>query len=417
MKKPIGSLAAAIVMIAIVVFLAVDAGFTLYNPQRLALTPPFCVLDIIRGDILVMKKDALTWEKATDGMILEPGYRIKTAPNAHAAITFTRGTTTKLEPGTDVVIDNIAESRGAQPYTVVLKQQSGKTWNQVDRAGGSTSLQIRTASADISVHGTLFTAEVDEAGKTTVQTTEGRVSVSAGGEEVQVPAGRMTEVRPREKPAAPMAIPRPKNELVITVNNPVFGLVQDPSGSSIGYLNSGAKVNQIPGSSVSVAEASGQTIRIYEPEVGDYTLTLRGVTDGTGTVSVEGIVGGQSAFVRVESCNITAAKEVLLKLHYDVIDGLLQRAPSDTGTAGDKVALASQLKDDTTGQAKPAKIQPAPAGRPSPAPEAISKTEKSSNKMFAWFASDKYGMIGRLVGIAVLSLIVAILFIIIRRNY
>jgi hypothetical protein len=416
LKNRTGSISAAIILVILVIFLAVDAGFSLYNPNRLALTSPFCVLDIIRGNILVMKRDALTWEKAGDGMILEPGSRIKTAPDAQAAITFTRGTTTKIEPGTDLVVDKIEDSQGTQPYTVILKQHSGKTWNQVDKTGGNTSFQIRTTAADIRVHGTLFSTEVDESGKTTVQTTEGSVSVSAGGEEVQVAAGRMTEVRPHEKPATPMAIHQAKNELVITVNNPAFGLVKDPSGSSIGYLNSGAKVNQISGSSVSVIEESGQTIRIREPEIGDYTLTLRSVTDGTGQISVEGFVGGKSAFIRVESCNITAAKETLLRLHYDVIDGLLQRTPSDQGIPESKVALASQLSDETATQGKPAKIQTAPADTHQPAPEALSKTEKPSDKGFTWFGSDKYGLIGRLVTIGCFLLLVGFIFIIMRKN-
>jgi hypothetical protein len=415
LKNRTGSISAAIILVILVIFLAVDAGFSLYNPNRLALTSPFCVLDIIRGNILVMKKDALTWEKAGDGMILEPGSRIKTAPDAQAAITFTRGTTTKLEPGTDLVVDKIEDSQGTQPYTVVLKQQSGKTWNQVDKTGGNTSFQIRTTSADIKVHGTLFSTEVDEAGKTTVQTTEGRVNVSAGGEEVQLPAGSMTEVKPHEKPAAPMAIPQAKNELVITVNNPAFGLVQDPSGSSIGYLNSGAKVNQISGSSVSVVEESGQTIRIREPEIGDYTLTLRGVIDATSQISVEGFVGGKSAFIHIESCNITAARETLLKLHYDVIDGLLQRTPSDQGILESKVALASQLSDETAAQGKPAKIQPAPADTHQQKPEALSKAEKSSDKGFTWFGMDKYGLIGRLVSINCFLFLVGLIYVIMRR--
>lgn len=417
MKTRTGSIAAAIILVILMIFLAVDAGFSLYNPNRLALTSPFCVLNIIRGNILMMKKDALTWEKASDGMVLEPGSRIKTAPDAHASLTFTRGTTAKLEPGTDLVVDKIEESQGTQPYTVVLKQQSGKTWNQVDKSGGNTSFQIRTTSADVRVHGTLFSTEVDASGKTTVETTEGMVSVTAGGAEVQVAAGMMTEVKPHEKPALAVAVPRAKNELVITVDNPAFGLVKDPSGSSVGYLNSGAKVNQISGASVSVVEETGQTIRIREPEIGDYTLTLRGVTDGTGQISVEGFVGGRSAFIRVESCNITAAKETLLKLHYDVIDGLLQRSsPSDQGVLESKVALASQLSSVTTTQEKPAKIQPAPTATRQPAPEAISKTEKSSDKGSTGFGIDKYGLIGRLVSIGCFLFLAAVVFIIMRKN-
>ena len=175
-------------------------------------------------------------------------------------------------------------------------------------------------------------------------------------------------------------------------------------------------MNQISGSSVSVVEESGQTIRIREPEIGDYTLTLRGVTDGTGQISVEGFVGGKSAFIHVESCNITAAKETLLRLHYDVIDGLLQRTPSDQGILESKVALASQLSGETATQGKPAKIQPAPADTHQPAPEAISKASKSSDKGFTWFGVDKYGLIGRVVSIGCFLFLVAIVFVIMRKN-
>jgi hypothetical protein len=415
LKKRTGSLSAAIVMIAIVVFLAVDAGFALYNPHQLSLSSPFCVLDIIRGNILVMKKDALSWEKAANGMILEPGSRIKTAPDAHASLTFTRGTTTKLEPGTDVVIDKIEAGQDLQPYTVVLKQQSGKTWNQVDKADGQTSFQIRTASADIMVHGTLFTTEVDETGKTTVQTTEGRVGVSAGGQVVQVPAGKMTQVEPHGAPSAPAPIPQARNELVITVNNPAFGLVKDPSGSTAGYLNSGAKVNQISGSSISGDGASGQTIRIREPEAGDYTLMLHGVTDGTGEISVEGFVGGKTAFLHIESCNITAAKETLLKLHYEVIDGLLAREPQDEPGIAGNAALASEISDKPAAAEKPAAIKTAPPAT-QPVAEKLAKQEEPSTQGFSWFGGEKYGALTRWVTVGCLVFLAGVIFIFMRRS-
>jgi hypothetical protein len=416
LKKRKGNLSAAIVLIAIVAFLAADAGFALYKPDRLALSSPFCVLDIIHGDVFVMKKDALAWEAAADGMILEPGTRVKTAADAHASVTFTRGTTTKLEPGTDLIVDKIEESQDAQPYTVVLKQQLGKTWNQVDKADGNTSFQIRTASADIQVHGTLFTTEVDATGKTTVQTTEGRVGVSAGGQEVQVPAGKMTEVAPHGTPSAPASIPPARNELVITVNNPAFGLVKDPSGSSTGYLNTGAKVNQISGSSVAVAEESSQTIRIREPEAGEYTLMLRGVADGTGEITVEGFVEGKSTFRQIASCNITAAKETLLKLHYDVIDGLLQRqSPSDQGIPAGNAALASELSAKTTADGKSGKIQPAPEDTHQ-TPEALSKQEGPADGGFSWFGGDKSGQLTRWMTVGIFLFLIGIVFLIWRRN-
>jgi hypothetical protein len=403
LKKSTGSLAASIVMIAIIVFLAVDAGFALYQPDRLKLSLPFCVLDIISGDVLVLPNDALTWEKAGDGLTLEPGTRIKTSTGAEASISFTGGTTTKLEPGTDIVIEKIEEGRNMQPYTVVLKQQSGRTWNRVDKTSGDISFQIRTASAEIQVHGTLFSTEVDAAGKTTVQTTEGNVGVSAGGKEVIVGASAMTEVVPHGTPSAPAPLPEARNELVITVNNPVFGLVRDSSGSGTGFFSSGAEVNQITGSSITADGASARTIRLREPAAGDYTLSLNGVADGTSEVTVEGFVGGESAFRDIFSCNITAARETLLKLHYEVIDGLLQRPDSGEGAAAAGAALAAQLPGETA------------AGENSQAPEASGKQEDSSGG-FSWLGGDNSSRLTRLLMVGFFLFLVGIIFIIWRRS-
>lgn len=321
-----GSILIVLILLGLVTFLAADVGFSLYRPGRLTSSLPACTLNIISGHVSVLKKDALSWVTAKDGMVLYPGGRVKTAAGAQASISFNQGTTTKLEPGTDVIVTKIEENQDTQPYLVLLRQQSGKTWNQVARTESEIDFQIKTASADIKVHGTLFSTEVDESGKTIVQTTEGQVSVSAGGEEVRVIAGRLTEVERGATPAAPTPIPPPRYELVFTFDRPAVGLVKAPNGSSVGSLPGGVEINQVSGSLVSTADEAGQTIRMFNPEKGEYLLVLRGVTDGTGRVSVEGFVDGESAFMSADSYNITAANDMLLKLHYDVIDGLLEGA-------------------------------------------------------------------------------------------
>jgi hypothetical protein len=325
LKNHPSSIIATIILIAMVIFLAVDVGFSLYNPERLDSTLPVCTLNIISGNIRVQTKDSLTWEKAEDGMILEPGNRVRTAPDSHASLTFSQGTTTKLEPGTDLIIAKLEGNQDTHPDTVVLKHLSGKTWNQVTRLPDeSYHFQIQTSSADIKVQGTLFATEVDESGKTLIQTTEGHVNVSAQGQEVQVYAGQQTEVEPGAPPSVPTPIPPAKNELVLTINKPAIGLVKDSSGSSTGYLPNGSPVNQISGSRSSPPEESRQTIRIREPNTGEYTIVLHGVADGQSSFSIEGFAEGESTFTRSESCNITAANELILNLHLDVIDGLLQ---------------------------------------------------------------------------------------------
>lgn len=308
-------------------FLAVDIGFFLYDPDRLNFTLPFSTLNIIGGDIQVQTNDSLVWERAEDGMTLEPGSRVRTSPDAYAAIDFAPGTTTKLEPGTDVIIARLENNQNEQMDTIMLKQQSGKTWNQVaKREDDSYDFQIQTSSAEIAVHGTSFTTEVGESGETTVQTTEGNVSVSAQGQEVKVPAGQQTTVEPGTPPAAPRPVPPAINELVLTIGKPAIGVIVDPSGSSTGYLGDGAPVNQITGSKLSTPEVAFQTVSIPEPATGEYTIKLHGITDGSTTLRIEGFAEGENTFSYGESFNITTAKDFVLKLQLDVLNGLLGKA-------------------------------------------------------------------------------------------
>jgi len=358
LKNRIGISFASIILIAIVIFLAVDIGFSLYNPNRLNYTLPFSTLKIIGGKIQVQTKDSLAWEKAEDGIILEPGSRVRTAPNSYASISFAQGTTTKLEPGTDLIVAKLESNQDKQLDTIVLKQQSGKTWNQVaKRDDDNYYFQLQTSSADVKVHGTLFATEVDGSGKTIVQTTEGAVSVSAQGQEVQVPAGQQTMVKPGAAPSLPAPIPPARNELVFTLGRPAIGLVIDPSGSSTGYLPGGAPLNQISGSQVSSPEGSSQTVRIREPYTGEYTIILRGVADGKTSLNVEGFVEGKKTFIYNESCNITSINETVLKLHVDVLNGLMAGATllsprSPESQAGETTAALKAASEETVNKEK-----------------------------------------------------------------
>ena len=278
----------------------------------------------------MQSKYSLAWEKAVDGMALEPGSRVRTGPDSYASISFSQGTTTKLEPDTDVIVAELDGNQDNQLNTITLKQQSGKTWNQVTRlADDSYHFLIQTSSAEVKVRGTLFATEVDEGGETTVQTTEGAVNVAAQGKEMMIPAGKQTTVAPGAAPSLPAPIPVAKNEIVLTISKPAIGLVVDPSGSSTGYLPDGGRLNQISGSQLSSPGATSQTVRIREPHAGDYTLILHGVTDGSAALNVQGFAEGKSTLSYTESCNVTTEKNFVLKLHLDVLNGLLGKA-SDT---------------------------------------------------------------------------------------
>jgi uncharacterized protein (DUF736 family) len=369
----------------------VDIGFSLYNPNRLNAVMPFSTLKIIGGDIQVQLRDTLAWEKAVDGMALEPGSRVRTGADGLASLSFSQGTMATLAPGTDVIIARLENNAENNPDTIALRQQSGKTWNQVTRLEDDRYyFQIETPSAQVMVHGTLFATEVDDSGKTTVRTTEGSVSVSAQGEEVEVPAGQQTTVEPGNAPAAPEPMPTPDSEILLTIDKPKAGLITDPTGSSTGYLADGTAINQIPGSQLSAPEAPMQSVRIPDPYAGEYSLMLHGVT-GSAAVSIEAFAGGKPTMSYTD--NVSTENNLMLKLHLDVLNGLLGRAQD-----------SNPVPTVTTGTTKPTTAEPATV-----TPEAMPDTKES------WFRSDgsidsKWVVIG-----SIAALLIGILLIVWKK--
>jgi len=184
--------------------------FGVLNFSSPAATPALashCTLTTLDGSVQLKSPGSSTWEEAGDGMTLEAGSRVKTAPNSQALLTFFNGTTVKLEPGTDLVVEQVEGNDENQPTVIVLKQWLGKTWNRVVKlADPGSHYEIQTPSTHVLVRGTFFATEVDETGATTVQTIEGLVSVSAQGKEVYLPAGQQTAVEPGAPPTKPMPI-------------------------------------------------------------------------------------------------------------------------------------------------------------------------------------------------------------------
>jgi len=325
MKSCLRGSIAAVILIGLVSLLAADVSFSLYQPARFTSVLPYCTLSIFSGTVKVQTLNAITWKEAKNGMTLEAGSRVRTLPDSHALLTFFEGTTTKLEPGTDLLVAKLEGNRESHPDVIVLKQWSGKTWNRVTTlSDNSRHFEIQTPSSSAVARGTLFLTKVDRTGRTLIQTTEGQVSVIAQGREVQVLAGQQTEVEPGAPPPFAVQMSPSQNELIVTVSMPAVGMVVDPSGSSTGYLPDGSALNQIAGSRSSMVDQSHHTIRVPELRTGEYTIVLRGVGQGVSRFSIEALTEGKSTFRQAGSCNVTAASEWLLHLHVDVLDGLLK---------------------------------------------------------------------------------------------
>ena len=195
--------------LALVIFLALE-GLFLFGSVGLALPRPAsalisqCTLSTLNGSVELQRPGANTWEEAENGMTIEAGSWVKTTPNSEALLTFFTGTTIKLEPSTQLMVEQVEGSGGNQPAAIVLKQWLGKTLSRVEKlADPGSRYEIQTPSASAMVRGTQFVTEVSETGATKVQTIEGLVSVSAQGKEVQLPAGQQTTVEPGASPSEP----------------------------------------------------------------------------------------------------------------------------------------------------------------------------------------------------------------------
>ncbi len=334
----LGSIGAC-VLIALVLFLAVDIGYRLYQPPKSNSQLPYCTLTIFSGTAKVQALDSIGWKEAKDGMTLEAGSRVRTVSDSYALLTFFEGTTTKLEPNTDLTVARLAGERINEPNVIVLRQWSGKTWNQVTKlADNSYHFEMATPSAEAMVRGTLFLTEVDKLGKTVLKTNEGQVDVTAQGQQVDVMAGQQTEVQRARPPSAPVPIPPPQNELVFTVDGPAVARIVDPSGSTTGYLPDGSVLNQITGSEFLLGEKN-RIIRIPELKAGDYTAVLYGFEDGVSRVTSEVLTEGRAALKHTGSFKFTAASERLLNIRFDVSNGLVKgiRVVELKGKAGQPV--------------------------------------------------------------------------------
>ena len=254
-----------------------------------------CTLSVLSGSVEVQVPEG-NGKQGADGMTLDIGTRVRTASDASALLTFFDGSTLKLEPGTDIEIQQLKYDE-EKAITIVLKQWMGRTWSRVEKmADAGSHYEIETPSACAVVRGTLFTTEVDATGATTVATTEGLVSVVAQGEEVYLPASQQTHVESGAAPSQSFTSPLPTAEIIINIDAPAIGSVIDPTGASTGLLPNGLSINQISGSRSLSSPEGKQVITIPQPKSGEYTIALRYLTDGVAHFNIQGTSDGDVAF-------------------------------------------------------------------------------------------------------------------------
>ncbi len=362
-----------VVIIPLTLLLLLALGGSLFiaamltSPSPQSASASQCTLSILSGNVESQRADSDTWEKAGDGIVLEEGSLVRTNAESHALLTFFEGSSIKLEPDTNIEIQQI-KSVGGGGSEIILKQWLGKTWSRVvKRVAPGSRYEIETPSVHALVRGTLFETVVDETEATTIKTTEGAVSVTALDEEVYVSAGQEVKVEPGTAPPQPHSITPAENELVITVTKPAVASVCDPTGSSTGYLPSGMAFNQISGSK-STSPAGSQVITIADPLAGEYKVVLRCVDDGTSRFVLKGMSGGATIFTQTSEYEVTYGSEWLVRFNVEVKDSRLTGIMVNDieplgGNDPEKIVIVDTGKEPQKTAATPAEsvLQPSPS--------------------------------------------------------
>lgn len=156
------------------------------------------------------------------GMMIKPGARVTTGPRGRVLLVFADGSTTTIEPGSDLVIGprilqsasvagSIVESGDGQLLRLAPPQIRliiGRIWLEIARRIDSgPSFEVETPFSTVSVRGTAFGVEVDEEETTYVYVESGQVVVESESGSLAVDPGQSAVA---QKGKRPEAVPEPR---------------------------------------------------------------------------------------------------------------------------------------------------------------------------------------------------------------
>lgn len=154
----------------------------------------------VKGDVKTRASATAEWKSVKDGDSVSQGAQIKTGPASEVFVGWGGGNVLKVGPLASITLSDLSSGAGSK-NKVELTQ--GKVFAKAGKLGKDSSFSIKTPTAVAGVRGTGF-----ECSESTVSVVEGSVTVEAGGVEVQLEEGMMTEIpEAGAPPEQPEAIP------------------------------------------------------------------------------------------------------------------------------------------------------------------------------------------------------------------
>ena len=153
----------------------------------------------VSGDVEFAKKGSTTWMPLAKGVLVAPGYTIRTGANSSAVLRWFEGNAVKIGPSSLFSIDSLSRKGAAESSKLDLVQGSIYAKSKKISAGES-AFEVKTPTAIAGVRGTEFFAEIAEAGKSTFAVTDGQITVEAQSITVILDTNYMISVEPGMPP-------------------------------------------------------------------------------------------------------------------------------------------------------------------------------------------------------------------------
>jgi hypothetical protein len=308
-----------LIPVSIIILVAVVVGLAapwLYNTRAYAAD---YTLSILKGTALVQVPGSTGWSEGRDGTRFRVGSRVETSDNSYAVLTFFDGSTTKLDPGTLVIVDQL-EFYEQRMVKIFLQQETGKTWSHVlfDNVE-RPYFMVQTPQVKAFARGTSFSTEIDASGNTLLTVADGEVWVTGQSKEVVVKTNEQIKLGP-EAVNNPVTLPPARDELIISTSPSGIGSVSDPSGASSGYFPNGIGFNQITDSRVFFND-QGQKIEINEPSAGEYIITIRSIEKSKIPVDIQLKKDGRIVFQHSETLQGNTGKGWIIRIKLDTFEG------------------------------------------------------------------------------------------------
>jgi hypothetical protein len=297
----------------------------------------------LQGDVQLQSVGGTAFEPVVGDRPLQVGDRVRTGADGYAAIVYFDGSSTSLEPQTEVVVQRFERDPVTGATAIIVQQPLGTTWTLAAATGHQFSgFLLASTAGRFFARGSQFTAEVAPEGTMWVTSNEGTVLGRTEGQDVDVPPGFTARLQPGQPPDAPVPAPRPAATLQVRVEGPVRALLTDARGRSVGYHPEAEPyVSQIPGARLT-REDEAQVFTVPAPTDG-YELTLRGLGGGDVTVAVGVLRGAAPSAPAAVALNGRITPNELLATGFLWKDGQVREARALAPTAGPPASSAVAL--------------------------------------------------------------------------